>query len=652
MLIKGKRSGKFIFFIFSFLIIIFFFAGKVEAQELRVIPRAEWGADERLRFNGAGANKWPEEYAPVTKFIIHHTGTTLKDIDKNGVVDQGDYKATIKSIYNWHAQVLNWGDIGYNYLIDPLGNIYEGRYGGDGVVGGHALDDIKNVGYNRGSVGVVILGTYGGWVYEKEQGEYLKKPDLYPTINGIQRIDREEQYNGKWRVWVDGNISPQSKESLINLIAIKAKKFDFSPNGHSDFIDLINIPNVVGHRDVDRTICPGENLYLALSETKQLAQSKFDQLVQAVAVNKIFAGSLQGQSDQEITLRANETKDVWLEFKNEGNTTWENFGSDEIYLASSEKKDQMLGKEITQEPEIIKLSQIVPVGEKIKFSFTLKPPATGIRIEKAYQLFWGNKAWLPNTETKINLRIIREDYAVDKSFSNLPEKVWANAIISVQLKLKNIGLKPWPKDKIILKIFDKGYKPSVFKNFDWKNKYGEFKPTISKDIQPEEEAIFNFNLKAPGSPLLFKNIFRLEIKGVTKIYGADFEQLIKVEPTFKAGLLNQTLPETMINGQTYSVMLKLKNTGKEKWDKNLSLKMYTEKNQLSPFYHSSWHSSSLIEKLDGKIEPDKELAFIFKLKAPQKAGDYKIKIILTQGSNKVYINEDSQLLLTVKVNKK
>ena len=54
-------------------------------------------------------------------------------------------------------QSNGWNDIGYNFLVDPFGQIFEGRGGGmtRNVIGAHAE------GFNTGSVGVAVLGSYG-----------------------------------------------------------------------------------------------------------------------------------------------------------------------------------------------------------------------------------------------------------------------------------------------------------------------------------------------------------------------------------------------------------------------------------------------------------------------------------------------------------
>src|SRR5204862_7471537 len=124
-----------------------------------VVPRSGWGADESLRFDSSGNETWPPAFYPVQKLIVHHTATQNNDPDP---------AATVRSIYYYHAVTQGWGDIGYNFLIDEAGHVYEGRYSrpyaagesptgqdanGNGVTAAHAQ------GYNSGTVGLALLGS-------------------------------------------------------------------------------------------------------------------------------------------------------------------------------------------------------------------------------------------------------------------------------------------------------------------------------------------------------------------------------------------------------------------------------------------------------------------------------------------------------------
>ncbi len=105
-----------------------------------VIARSEWGCPP-----GQDSPAWPPAYEPVTHIVINHTATPNS---------AGDWARVVRSIWHYHANTLGWGDIGYNYLVDPLGNIYEGRAGGDDAIG--AFD-----GFNRGAMGIGYIGCYG-----------------------------------------------------------------------------------------------------------------------------------------------------------------------------------------------------------------------------------------------------------------------------------------------------------------------------------------------------------------------------------------------------------------------------------------------------------------------------------------------------------
>src|SRR5688500_15955654 len=119
-----------------------------------VVTRSQWGADESIRKSD------DPSFAPVKKLIVHHTDTPNGDPDP---------AATVRAIYSYHVQTRGWNDIGYNFLVDERGRIYEGRWSrqydageiptgedreGRGVVGAHAE------GANTGAVGAAPLGSF------------------------------------------------------------------------------------------------------------------------------------------------------------------------------------------------------------------------------------------------------------------------------------------------------------------------------------------------------------------------------------------------------------------------------------------------------------------------------------------------------------
>ena len=131
------------------------------AQTSGVHSRADWGADESLRFRGPSP-MWPPVFQTVQKLVVHHTAGANGEMGETA-------KATIRSIYYYHTVTQGWGDIGYNFLIDAGGVVYKGRStsatmtdpdltgengSAQGVTAGHAY------GYNSGTVGVAPLGNF------------------------------------------------------------------------------------------------------------------------------------------------------------------------------------------------------------------------------------------------------------------------------------------------------------------------------------------------------------------------------------------------------------------------------------------------------------------------------------------------------------
>lgn len=166
-------------------------------QRPAIIPRRGWGADESLM-------TWEPKYEKPVKIIIHHTATPNDP--------KQDPAATVRAVYYYHAVTRGWGDIGYNYLIDRLGNIYEGRKGGEGVVGGH------DYGFNEGSVGISLIG------------DFQSEPPTEAMMNALAR-----------------------------LVAWVCDRYGIDPTGRSIFRDL-DLPNIAGHRETKSTTCPGDQV--------------------------------------------------------------------------------------------------------------------------------------------------------------------------------------------------------------------------------------------------------------------------------------------------------------------------------------------------------------------------------------------------------
>ena len=196
-----------------------------------IVTRAQWGCDEKLRMDSKGQEIWEREYYTTEKIIIHHTDTS----------NSQDPIQAIRAVYYYHTVTQGWGDIGYNFLIDRNGVIYEGRYGGDNIVAGHALQ------YNYGSVGIALIGDFA------PPPPATPTPTPRPGTPGATPTPQPTP-----TPTVAPVASPAMEGALYQLTAYYGRYLD--PQGKYFFIDKM-IPNIVGHRDVLSTTCPGDNFY-------------------------------------------------------------------------------------------------------------------------------------------------------------------------------------------------------------------------------------------------------------------------------------------------------------------------------------------------------------------------------------------------------
>jgi flagellar hook assembly protein FlgD len=190
-----------------------------------IVTRAQWGADESWRTG-------TPDYVPVRMAIVHHT------------VNGNDYTheqapGLVRAIYYYHAKSEGFRDIGYNFLIDRYGTIYEGRYGGItlGPVGAQTL------GFNTGTTGISIIGNF---------------QIAQPTSASLAALE----YLLAWKLDIH-HIDPLSTVSMVCGTSDKFKAGQ-----------TVQVPAIVGHRDLNFTACPGDYLYAQLPNVRAVVADR------------------------------------------------------------------------------------------------------------------------------------------------------------------------------------------------------------------------------------------------------------------------------------------------------------------------------------------------------------------------------------------
>jgi hypothetical protein len=204
-----------------------------------LISRAAWGANEAIR-------RAAPSYARSVQFaVVHHTAGSNS-------YTAAQSAAIVRGIEVYHVKGNGWNDIGYNFLVDKYGQVFEGRYGGvdKNVIGAHAE------GFNTGSVGVALLGTY--------QSTAPTAAEKTALVNLLA-----------WRLDV-AHVDP------LSTLTFNSGGNARFPAGTPVFLRAVS-----GHRDTGFTACPGAVLYAQLGALARQAAT--------TGLPKLYAPTVQGQ---------------------------------------------------------------------------------------------------------------------------------------------------------------------------------------------------------------------------------------------------------------------------------------------------------------------------------------------------------------------
>jgi hypothetical protein len=184
-----------------------------------IITRAQWGADESMR------TCRPDLSTEVVAAAIHHTASTT-------AYSAADVPGLLRGFLAYHTRPeaaggRGWCDIGYNFLVDQFGRVFEGRAGGVDV----PVVGVHTGGFNSRTFGVSAIGSYDS---------------VSPTPAMTEAIARLVAWKfAMHRIPGSGTVSMVSGGG--------ATKF---PAG-----TVVTFPTIFAHRDVQLTSCPGQRLY-------------------------------------------------------------------------------------------------------------------------------------------------------------------------------------------------------------------------------------------------------------------------------------------------------------------------------------------------------------------------------------------------------
>ncbi|MBU0728002.1 N-acetylmuramoyl-L-alanine amidase, partial [Patescibacteria group bacterium] len=482
-----------------------------------------------------------------------------------------------------HTISRGWGDIGYNYIIDPLGNIYEGRYGGDKVIGAHALC------YNNGSLGIAVIGNYD-----------------------------------------EDDVPEPALQALITLVAQKTKQYGIGPNETSVFRGQ-KLANILGHRDVRPTACPGKKLYDLLPTIREraaltLRSGTFRESNLMVENLDYNAQALTDFSN--LLLEPNERKTITLRFRNTGKKTWDH--------------NTWLHVALNNDPD----SRVVPIIEDKSFvaadlkENSVEPGKIGtfeVELEAGYYSGYYNFEVAPvvngrykvsrsSVDLGFNVNQPNMDYMIVDS--ELPSGVvYQGQTLEAYVELKNTGNVTWRN------YGDKQITLGTSGPRDRKSIFIEDNPArlgylLESEVAPGQSGRFVMNLQVPvgktGKALeQFTPV--IENVGWLKDKALGFEVTIK-EPIHLARINKVNSINSLLPGEMVKIELQIENRGDLTWTQDnmqtalLGRGVNVFKSKLVPLE---------------PVEPGEKANFDFWVQAPYEEGSHSI--FLNSKFNKIPI---------------
>lgn len=218
-----------------------------------IVTRAQWGANESWR------ERTPRISSKIIAGFVHHTATTNSYNPEDG-------PAQMRSLYAYFTKSLKYADMGYNFLVDQYGVVYEGRAGCASSAGtscdgpSKAVIGAHTAGMNDNTFAISAIGNFQTTPIDETTANLMTN-----AIAGLMA----------WKI-APYNLDPSAMARIPSNDNSGLSKYK---NG-----TVATVPVISGHRDVGRTVCPGKYLYPLIPEIRNKIAGLLVAKVQNVVV--------------------------------------------------------------------------------------------------------------------------------------------------------------------------------------------------------------------------------------------------------------------------------------------------------------------------------------------------------------------------------
>jgi len=337
---------------------------------------------------------------------------------------------------------------------------------------------------------------------------------------------------------------------------------------------------------------------------------------------------------EKVSLKTGETKQVWIEIKNTGASTWKNSGDNAVKVGTVRKRDRkssLRAASWLSDNRVASMAEVeVAPGSVGRFVFDI---TLGTLAKGNYREYFGLVAegvsWFEGFEFYIDVDATPATVTGELVTTPIPVVMKVGETQSIKVKVKNTGDIAWSASgpnaaKIgTAKLFDR---KSSFKANSWLSDNRLVMATAT--TAPGEVAEFNFIISAPNKTGKYVENFAVVVEGLAWLPNSNFALDITVQPAiYSAGFVRQSESVSLTPSAEATLWIELVNKGNTVWKASgdNATKLGTSRNldRTSLFHHDSWLNQNRVVAVEKDVAPGETGRFSFTIQAPEKVGSYK-----------------------------